>query len=185
MGAIDDMRALPAAPRLALQCVAAGVLVAALPQEMQVLPYVPWWSERVCLVVGLVWFVNLVKFMDGTVAETVPVTGAIILIGLLGGVGTLPTLVAAALLGAILGFAPFNKPIATLFLGDVGSLPIGLLLGWLLLQLAANGHQAAALILPLYYLADATITLVYRIARGSHFGRPIEPISIIARPTVD
>jgi UDP-N-acetylmuramyl pentapeptide phosphotransferase/UDP-N-acetylglucosamine-1-phosphate transferase len=86
MGAIDDMRALPAAPRLALQCVAAGVLVAALPQEMQVLPYVPWWSERVCLFVGLVWFVNLVNFIDGidwmTVAETVPVTGAIVLIGL-------------------------------------------------------------------------------------------------------
>ena len=29
------------------------------------LPYVPWWSERVCLFVGLVWFVNLVNFIDG------------------------------------------------------------------------------------------------------------------------
>ena len=66
----------------------------------------------------------------------------------------------------MLGFAPFNKPVARLFLGDVGSLPIGLLLGWLLLQLAAKGHLAAALILPLYYLADATITLACRIARG-------------------
>jgi UDP-N-acetylmuramyl pentapeptide phosphotransferase/UDP-N-acetylglucosamine-1-phosphate transferase len=78
----------------------------------------------------------------------------------------LPALVAAVLLGAILGFAPFNKPVAQLFLGDVGSLPIGLLLGWLLLQLAAGGHLAAALILPLYYLADATITLGLRIANG-------------------
>jgi hypothetical protein len=43
-----------------------------------------------------------------TLAETVPVTGAIFLIGLLGGVGTLPTLVVAALLGAFLGFDPFN-----------------------------------------------------------------------------
>ena len=116
------------------------------------------------------WFVNLVNFMDGidwmTVAEFVPVTGAIVLISLAGTIGLLPALVAAALLGATLGFAPFNKPVAQLFLGDVGSLPMGLLLGWLLLQLAGKGHLAAALILPLYYLADATLTLVRRIAKG-------------------
>ena len=66
----------------------------------------------------------------------------------------------------MLGFAPFNRPVARLFLGDGGSLPIGLVLGWLLLQLAGNGHLAAALLLPLYYLADATITLLRRMARG-------------------
>ena len=69
----------------------------------------------------------------------------------------------------MLGFAPFNKPVAKLFLGDVGSLPIGLMLGWLLLMLAGNGHWAAALLLPLYYLADATITLLRRIAAGEPF----------------
>ena len=36
----------------------------------------------------------------------------------------------------------------------------------LLLLLAGNGHVAAALILPLYYFADATITLFRRVARG-------------------
>ena len=69
-------------------------------------------GERVCLFVGLVWFVNLVNFVDcidWMTAETVPVTGAIFLIGLLGGVGTLPTLAVAALLGAFLGFDPFNR----------------------------------------------------------------------------
>ena len=55
----------------------------------------------------------------------------------------------------MIGFAPFNRPVARLFLGDVGSLPIGLLLFWLLVLTAGNGHLAAALILPLYYLADA------------------------------
>ena len=173
VGAIDDIRSLPAALRLALQCIAVGAVIAALPTELQILPQVPWWIERACLFLGGVWFVNLVNFMDGidwmTVAEVVPVTGAIVLLGLVGAIGPLPALVAAALLGAILGFAPFNKPVAQLFLGDVGSLPIGLLLGWLLLQLAASGHLAAALILPLYYLADATITLVRRIARGEPF----------------
>jgi UDP-N-acetylmuramyl pentapeptide phosphotransferase/UDP-N-acetylglucosamine-1-phosphate transferase len=170
VGARDDLRSLLAAVRLAMQCIAVGIVIAALPRELQVVPQVPWWLERAGLFLGGVWLVNLVNFMDGidwmTVVEFVPVTGALVLLGLSGTIGLLPSLVAAALLGAIVGFAPFNKPVAQLFLGDVGSLPLGLLLGWLLLQLAAKGHLAAALILPLYYLADATITLAYRITRG-------------------
>ena len=42
----------------------------------------------------------------------------------------------------------------------------GLMLGWMLMLLASRGHLAAALLLPLYYLADATITLGRRFARG-------------------
>ena len=170
VGAMDDMRSLPAAARLAMQCIAVGAVIAALPAELQIIPQLPWSIERACLFLAGVWFVNLVNFMDGidwmTVAEVVPVSGAILALGLVGTVGALPAVVAAALLGAIAGFAPFNRPVAQVFLGDVGSLPIGLLLGWLLLQLAATDHLAAALILPLYYLADATITLGRRLVRG-------------------
>jgi UDP-N-acetylmuramyl pentapeptide phosphotransferase/UDP-N-acetylglucosamine-1-phosphate transferase len=173
VGAIDDMRSVRAAVRLVMQCIAVGAVIAALPAELQIVPQVPWWVERAFLFLAGLWFVNLVNFMDGvdwmTVAELVPVTGAILLLGLAGAVKPLPTLVAAALLGAVVGFAPFNRPVAQVFLGDVGSLPIALLLGWLLLQLAANGHLIAALILPLYYLADTTITLANRIARGEPF----------------
>src|SRR4030088_2634492 len=164
VGAMDDMRSLSAAMRLAIQCIAVGALIATLPNQLQVLPQVPWWLERAGLFVGGVSLVNLVNFMDGidwmTVAELVPMTGAILLVGLAGTLALWPSVVAAALLGAILGFAPFNKPVARVFLGDVGSLPIGLVLGWLLLRLAAHGHLAAAIILPLYYFADATITLI-------------------------
>jgi len=174
VGAIDDIRSLPAAARLAMQCIAVGAVITALPNDVQILPQVPSWIERAGVFVAAVWFVNLVNFMDGidwmTVAEVVPVTAAILALGLGDVIGTLPTVIAAALLGAIIGFAPFNRPVAKVFLGDVGSLPIGLLLGWILLQLAGSGHLAAAVILPLYYLADATITLLGRIARA-------EPIS--------
>jgi len=170
VGAIDDLHNLPAAPRLALQCVAVGALIAALPAEWRLIQSLPWWSERVALGLGLLWFVNLVNFMDGidwmTVAEIVPLTGTIAVLGAFGLVAPLPALVATALFGAMLGFAPFNKPVAGLFLGDMGSLPIGLLAGWLLLQVAADGHFAAALLLPLYYLADASLTLVRRLVAG-------------------
>jgi UDP-N-acetylmuramyl pentapeptide phosphotransferase/UDP-N-acetylglucosamine-1-phosphate transferase len=73
----------------------------------------------------------------------------------------------ALLVAAMLGFLVWNWAPAKLFLGDVGSMPIGYLLGWLLLSAAANGAWAAALILPLYYLADATITLIKRALRGA------------------
>jgi UDP-N-acetylmuramyl pentapeptide phosphotransferase/UDP-N-acetylglucosamine-1-phosphate transferase len=173
IGAVDDIRPVPAAMRLALQCIAVGIVIATLPSDLQLLPQVPWWVERVCLFLAGIWFVNLVNFMDGidwmTVAEVVPVSGALVLLGLAGTMPLLPSVIAAALMGAMLGFAPFNKPVARIFLGDVGSLPIGLLLGWLLLQLAAAGHLAAALLLPLYYLCDATLTLGRRIARGEPF----------------
>ena len=83
--------------------------------------------------------------------------------------GALPRdagLVAVALCGAMVGFAPFNRPVARMFLGDVGSLPVGLLLAWMLVLLAGGGHLAAASLLPLYYLADATVTLLRRLANG-------------------
>jgi UDP-N-acetylmuramyl pentapeptide phosphotransferase/UDP-N-acetylglucosamine-1-phosphate transferase len=65
----------------------------------------------------------------------------------------------------VIGFSYFNRPTAKIFLGDVGSLPIGLILGVLLLLVAGGGHLIAALVMPLYYLADATITLIRRLIR--------------------
>ncbi|MCQ7029737.1 hypothetical protein MRO55_24860, partial [Escherichia coli] len=88
------------------------------------------------------WFVNLVNFMDGldwmTVVEMVPLLGALTAFGLAGHLPAEATVAAAALLGGLLGFAPFNRPVARLFLGDVGSLPIGLLVAWLLYRLAGE-----------------------------------------------
>jgi UDP-N-acetylmuramyl pentapeptide phosphotransferase/UDP-N-acetylglucosamine-1-phosphate transferase len=173
VGGIDDLRPMPVVPRLVLQVLAIAVAIAAIPTDLRIVPSMPWWAERLCLLVALVWFVNLVNFMDGidwmTVAEVVPLTASIVLLGQLATFPSPSTVLALALLGATLGFAPFNKPVAKLFLGDVGSLPIGLLLGWLLLKLARDGEPAAALLLPLYYLADATITLIRRLAAGEPF----------------
>jgi len=168
-GAIDDIRGLAPAPRLLLQLVAVLLTVSALPADMRVLPSMPFSLERILIVVAGLWFVNLVNFMDGvdwmTAAEVVPMTAGLCLLGAAGALSPIDIVLALALLGAMLGFAPFNRPVAKLFLGDVGSLPIGLLLGWLLVEVAGGGHLAAALLLPLYYLADATITLGRRLVR--------------------
>ena len=172
VGAGDDIFHIPVGPRLILQVVAVGLVLAALPDDARVIPQLPWWLERAALLIGGVYVVNLVNFMDGidwmTVAEVVPVTAGLCGLYWLGALPLRDAVIAAALLGAVAGFAPFNRPVAKLFLGDVGSLPIGLLMFWLLLQLATRGHVAAALLLPLYYLADATVTLGRRFAKGEN-----------------
>ncbi len=170
VGAIDDIHSIAVLPRLFLQAAAVAIVMTALPDEMRLVPPLPIWVERALMGLALLWFVNLVNFMDGidwmTVVEVVPLAIGLVLFGVMGAIPRDPVVAALALGGAMIGFAPFNKPVARLFLGDVGSLPIGLLLGWLLIELAGRGHLAAALLLPLYYLADATVTLLRRFANG-------------------
>jgi UDP-N-acetylmuramyl pentapeptide phosphotransferase/UDP-N-acetylglucosamine-1-phosphate transferase len=170
IGVTADLHAIGVAPRLLLQTAVVAAVIFALPPDMRFTPFLPWGAERLCLVIGTLWFINLVNFMDGldwmTVAEVVPLTAAVAIIGLLGVLPPQIIVISLALCGAMIGFAYFNRPVAKLFLGDIGSLPVGLTLGWLLILLAGHGAHTAAVLLPLYYAADATITLLRRLANG-------------------
>lgn len=171
VGAWDDIRPLPASVRLLLQAVCVGFVLFRAAPELRLFPeLLPLSVERALALVAGVWFVNLVNFMDGldwiTVAGMVPLAAALALAGMTGTIDPMTGWLAAALCGGLLGFAPFNRPVARLFLGDVGSLPIGLVTAYLLYRLAGTGAFAAALILPLYHIADSTITLLRRLARG-------------------
>jgi UDP-N-acetylmuramyl pentapeptide phosphotransferase/UDP-N-acetylglucosamine-1-phosphate transferase len=175
VGMADDLWTIEVAPRLLLQTLAIGLMLASLPEQLRVVPILPWWIERSLLLLACLWFVNLTNFMDGidwmTVAEFVPITVGLAFIGYLGALPVHGIVVALALCGGLIGFAPFNKPVARIFLGDVGSLPVGLLLSWLLVLLAGRGQLTAALVLPLYYLADATLTLLRRVVNREPFWR--------------
>ncbi len=171
VGAWDDIRPLSPALRLPLQFLCVGIVVFYAAPEVRVLPEtLPLWAERGLALIAGAWFVNLVNFMDGidwiTLAGLVPLSGAVALAGGYGIVDPATGLLAAALLGGLIGFAPFNKPVARIFLGDVGALPLGLLGAYLLYRLAGTGALTAALILPLYHVMDSTITLLRRLARG-------------------
>lgn len=170
VGAVDDIRPLPASLRLVLQAACVWLVLAHAAPDLRLFPEaLPLWLERVLALLAGVWFVNLVNFMDGidwiTVAGLVPLCAALALAGVFGGLDPASGWLAAALCGGLLGFAPFNRPVARLFLGDVGSLPLGLLAAYLLYRLAGTGALAAALILPLYHIMDATLTLLRRLAR--------------------
>lgn len=166
LGFADDLHALPVSWRFLGQTLAALVMVYGLPGSLRLFPdLLPLVVERALLVLGTVWFVNAVNFLDGldwiTAAQVVPITLGVAVLQVLGAVPASVGFLALALLGAMLGFAIFNKHPAQVFLGDAGSLPIGLLLAFMLIFVAGT-NLAAALLLALYTIADATITLFRR-----------------------
>jgi UDP-N-acetylmuramyl pentapeptide phosphotransferase/UDP-N-acetylglucosamine-1-phosphate transferase len=169
---IDDLRGLSPVLRLAAQGLAVAMGLLALPQASNRLQ--SWLGPALYLGatgVAWVWWINLFNFMDG-IDGLAGSEAAAIGLGLLlfagFGVGLDPQLawLAAAILGAAIGFLVWNWPPARIFLGDVGSTTLGYLTGFLLLGVAGSGHWRIALALPLYFLADATITLGRRLGRG-------------------
>ncbi|MSO85835.1 MAG: glycosyltransferase family 4 protein [Rhodospirillales bacterium] len=170
----DDRHGLPIPVRLVAQ---AGAIAAALYVMRDAGPFLggvlPPWLDLAVAGLFWLWFTNLFNFMDGidgvAATETVLVGfGAAIVAALAFAPGGL-SLIGVSFAAAATGFLWWNWPPAKIFLGDVGSIPLGFLLGWLLLLLAQEGQWAAALILPLYYLADATLTLAGRILRRERF----------------
>lgn len=176
LGALDDANPLSMWSRLQGQFLAAIVVIGTLPGDFRLFPgLMPAGVEDMLLLFGIVWFVNAVNFLDGidwmTVAQTVPMTLGIVALHALGALPDTVGLLALALLGATLGFAVFNKHPARIFLGDAGSLPIGLILAFMLI-VVAHTNLAAALLLALYTLADPAITLLRRVAAKESFLSP-------------
>ncbi len=165
---LDDLKGLGALPRLAAQSAAVVLGLVFLPAESLVFQgLLPEFADRLLAGLAWIWFINLFNFMDGidgiAGVEAVCIGAGLFVVqqGLGGN-----ALIALTIAGAALGFLWWNWQPARIFLGDVGSVPLGYLLGWLLLSAAAAGAWAPALILPLYYLADASLTLVRRLLRG-------------------
>ncbi|WP_225890009.1 MraY family glycosyltransferase [Indioceanicola profundi] len=168
---LDDLSDMPALARFASQFLAAGAGLMALPDGALLFQgYLPMPLDRILAAVGWVWFMNLYNFMDGIDGITGVETSSI-------GIGVAAVLLSAgqfvpqvglamALAGAGAGFLVWNWHPARVFMGDVGSVPLGFLAGWLLIDIASAGFWIAALLVPAYYLADATLTLVRRAARG-------------------
>ena len=174
---LDDLRGgLSALLRFLAQIAAVGAGIASLPGDGLVFQgAIPALADHALAAAAWLWFVNVFNFMDGidgmSGAEGASLGLGAFLLALLGlvpaGLGPL----GLALAGVSLGFLPWNWNPAKIFLGDVGSVPLGYLAGWLLLALAAAGAWQAALLLPAYYLADATLTLLRRLLRGHRIWR--------------
>ena len=175
---LDDMRGLSVGPRLLVQGVAVSGGLILLPHDVLVFQgCLPLAGDRLASAVLWLWFINLYNFMDGidglTGVETVSI-GAGVAVAAAAGSGLAPVVgwQGLAVAGASIGFLRWNWAPAKVFMGDAGSVPLGYLVGWLLLMLAGNGHGAAAVILPLYYVTDASLTVVRRALRGERIWQP-------------
>ena len=178
---LDDIRQVPQWVRLAAHVSAVALGLTLLPDSALLFDgLLPQWADRLATGVTWVWFINLFNFMDGidglTAIETIAVAGGLATALLLmapvenGDWSRAP--LAAVLAGAAAGFLVLNWHPARLFLGDTGSVPLGYLLGWLLVWAACvAGLWWLALVLPLYYWADATTTLLARGAKGEKVWR--------------
>jgi Fuc2NAc and GlcNAc transferase len=166
VGLRDDVSELGALPRLLCHIFAVAVVLYLL---------APDWSWLITGLVAfaMVWHVNLFNFMDGidgiAAAQLLLFcVGALIVSGgIPGWLGELVWLTA----GAGVAFAAFNWPPARIFMGDVGSGFLGLLLGFLVVALSEAGFVPfiASLILLTGFWFDASYTLCVRMFSGQNF----------------
>ena len=161
-GLLDDLRDLPALPKLVLQLLGALPVAWAWPLAPELLGGAGGMAGAVVVVLV---FVNFWNFMDGSNGLAAS-QGLVVGLGvaLLCGTGTPAGLLGGVLAAGCLGFLPHNLPQARLFLGDVGSFAIGLAVATVLLMALDAGDASLwqLLLLPSAFLLDAGLTLAGR-----------------------
>ncbi|MCX7512402.1 MraY family glycosyltransferase [Frateuria hangzhouensis] len=168
----DDHRPLRQWPRLGVQLLATGVFGAALLAGAGLS-----WAWLPLLVLAGGWSINLHNFMDG-IDALLAQQGLFMATGLgcLGASAGYPVLAAAGFIvaAACLGFWCYNRPPARIFMGDVGSGSVGLLLFALAAMLwrVQPALLWPALILGSSFVADASLTLLNRFLRGRRWYAP-------------
>ena len=178
IGFLDDTRSLPASTRLVAHAFAAGifvVLIGKVPQSLLgdfELHYQA--IGALVAILALTWSTNLFNFMDGidgiAASEAAFIAGTAAWINSQAGEPGL-TLALLSLCAASLGFLVWNWPPARIFLGDVGSGFLGIMLP--MLEFTASERAAIPVevwaILGGLFLVDATVTLLRRAMRGERW----------------
>ena len=129
------------------------------------------WAGQGLAVLGIVWSLNLLNFMDGidgiAASEALFIICSGVLLTLIHGPSTELPAVGLAFGAACLGFLLWNWPPATIFMGDVGSGYLGYVIS--VLAIAATRDSPAAIWIWLtlggVFFVDATVTLVRRAIR--------------------
>jgi UDP-GlcNAc:undecaprenyl-phosphate GlcNAc-1-phosphate transferase len=177
VGVLDDVLTLTGIYKLVGQVLAASVLVAA-GSKFTVLSVFAWtvplgnysipFTIFFCL--GAINAFNLIDGADGLAASI----GAIICVTLgiiTGSQGdVLAALVCLSLAGALIGFLRYNISPASVYLGDTGSMVIGLIVAAVAIDCSIKQQAAFALVVPLAICAipilDAGAALVRRVTTG-------------------
>lgn len=170
---LDDRRHLPVWIRLPVHFACASVIAAVSISPGSDIAAI---AMTACAVLAIVWGTNLYNFMDGAngLAGGMAVIGFAAYAWIASVAGDTPmTLLCSSIAGAALGFLPFNFGRARVFLGDCGSIPLGFLAGALGLYGFVSGtwNWWTPVLVFLPFVADATATLLRRLARGERVWR--------------
>lgn len=186
---MDDMKGMPALVRLGFHAMGALALgwgagfwgLKGWDASLGALMPVPGWMAFGLMVMWMVGYTNAFNFMDGIngIAGIQAGLGGLAMwsIARMGGaaVDSSPMLFCMALAGAALGFLPHNFPRARMFMGDVGSAPLGMLLSFLVLWLCREHGRHLLIPLALVhvnFILDTLVTLVRRMLRGENLLEP-------------
>ena len=175
----DDAKEVGVAARLTVHGIAALWTATALVSVPDIASGMDWMRSlfvAACVALVIAWSANLYNFMDGIdgLAGTMGAMGfAAYAVASACGVQASPAGIRsapafAALAAAMLPFLAVNLPPARMFLGDVGAVPLGYLAA--AFGAAGVGEKLWAPWFPvlvfLPFVADASLTLARRIARG-------------------
>src|SRR4029079_9862702 len=106
----------------------------------RVFPVLPVAAERLLAGLAWLWFINLFNFMDGidglAGSEAIAVALGYLLLASVAGLDSPLRPLALIVAASAAGYLVWNWHPAKVFMGDAGAIPLGFLLGWLMLDLA-------------------------------------------------
>jgi UDP-GlcNAc:undecaprenyl-phosphate GlcNAc-1-phosphate transferase len=178
-GAYDDRFGISAWPKFVVQIAAAAIAISAgfridhatEPITRTYVEFPSWlsWIVTTLWIVGVTNALNLIDGLDGLATGVAAIIAATLTVIAAGAGHPLSICVGVALVGALLGFLPYNFSPARIFLGDTGALFIG----YLLALLALESYQRATVltfVVPLLALAvpimDTGLSILRRVRRG-------------------
>lgn len=130
LGLIDDARTVRPLTRLIVQVAVAAILVVGF--NIRLLSHSGWAISTILSIAWIVTLINSFNFldnMDGLASGVAIIAGSIFAIAAMRAGQIFVPACCWLLVGALLGFLPFNWHPATIYIGDAGSTVIGLLLG--------------------------------------------------------
>ena len=181
VGVLDDCMALPALPKFFAQIAAATIVVMHgceiryVTNPFSVVPLDLGWLAGPVTVFWIVLMTNAINFIDGLDGLAVGVsgisTGTMLVIAMLLGEESV-AVVLAALLGACIGFIPYNFNPAQIFMGDTGSTFLGFVLASISVQGLFKMYAVISFMVPFLILGvpffDVSFAVIRRLAKGQN-----------------
>ena len=182
LGVVDDIMALPAMLKFVVQIIAAaipathGVVIQAFSNPNIFSKNLYWVLGWLSIPVTILWIVaitnavNLIDGLDGLANGVSAISATTMLvIALLASEGQV-AIVLAALVGACVGFMPYNMNPAKMFMGDTGATFLGYILATMSIQGLFKYYAVISFVVPFLILGlpifDTAFAFIRRIAHG-------------------